>query len=643
MVSFESLPPEVLCVIAEMCEVPALYGKNPATKYRYHAFLARTCRYLYGFLNPFLYQRHIKNDPPVDSCMLWAAESGNLGTIKLAKGLGVSLDTNGTRDDNDLDLCWDSIPGRRRWFATPLHLAFRSGHRHIVEYLLENGASPHVPTRDFVSPYGKDRPYVLEYMSNCIESTKILVRYGANLLQKDKPALPYFAREKYDPDLLCLFLEQNIPEVTAQALRCGAQYRIPELFYRALKKPELNASMPDPSDGKVAFHCAAASGDKAFVEALLVRPDVNVTARDNEGAMPIHYAAAKGKLDIVDLLLQQSGVEISAPDHTGCTILHYVCDAEGDTKVMRSLVQQILDAGVSINQPSSTGTALFHAVKHNNYDIALFLLSKGADPTVGPLVDKRGWTMLHHCLYKKDRMETRTQLVREIASRGVDLEHDAHRFPGVDLSEEWMYLGPPLYFAAAYAESPECMNILIDAGADPNSGAICVGIDEGFLVRWGDVHPALCALFDMYIRRRHGGDINHIRGQVCLLLDRGYSLDYGGTGNSAGCPLDWATRRKLPKVVKLILDNASSKNITFGHLMQHIRELDGDDRTEYQEILQMLVEFRQREFAGFETGGEEDDWDCRAGEAVEEEGEEEEEEEEEGEEEEDEEEEEEED
>lgn len=316
MIKFESLPRDVLCIIAEECEVPKPYY-FPCTKYRYRAYLARTCRYLYGILNPFLYQRHIKNDPPLDSCMLWAADRGRLGTMKLAQEFGVSLNMNGIRDDKDFRLPCDSIPGRRRFFATPLHLAFRSGHRHMVEYLLENGASPHVPTRDFVGgTRAANGTYVLEYVSHNIEDLEILVGHGANLLRKDKPALPYYTSKEYDPDVLCLFLEQNIPEVTAQALRCGAQYSIPELFHGALKKPELNALTPDPSDGKAALHCAASSGDRTFVEVLFARPDMNATTQDKDGRMPIHYAAASGVRDVVDLLRQQPGVGISAHDHS---------------------------------------------------------------------------------------------------------------------------------------------------------------------------------------------------------------------------------------------------------------------------------------------------------------------------------------
>ncbi|RMJ23201.1 Ankyrin repeat protein [Aspergillus sp. HF37] len=524
MVKLDSLPPELLCTIAEECEVYALYGRNSGTKYRYHAFLARTCRYLHKALNPFLYRRHIKNNPPLDSCILWAARGGRLETVKLAHAFGASLDTNGTRDDSDLRIRWEEIPGRWRFFASPLHLAFASRHRHIVEYLIENGASPHVPSRDFL---GSGISYVLRGVSD-IEDMKMLVRHGANLLAEGIPALPSFARAKYDPELLCLFLEQDNPEVTAQALRCGAQYKIPELFYGALKKPELNA---------------------AFVEALLARPDVEATCRDKDGRLPIQYAAASGAIDIVDLLLQQPGVDLSVQDCKGRTLIHYACDAEGDPAAMRSLIQRTLDAGVPVNQPSPTGTALFHAVKHNNLDTALFLLSKDADPTVDPSADEFDWTMLHHCLYKKDRMETRTQLVKKIASHGVDLRRYAQDFPDADLSEDWMHIGPPLYIAAVYAESIECMKILLDAGADPSNAVMCIGRGD-VDVEDGDIHPTLCALFGVYSWSQPGTRLNQMREQVCLLLERGYSLDYGGTGDFAGCPLDWATRKlKLPKAV----------------------------------------------------------------------------------------------
>jgi ankyrin repeat protein len=289
---------------------------------------------------------------------------------------------------------------------------------------------------------------------------------------------------------------------------------------------------------------------------------------------------------------------------------------------MRSLIQRTLDAGVPVNQSSPTGTALFHTVKHHNLDTALFLLSKDADPKVDPSADECDWTMLHHCLYKKDRMETRTQLVRKVVSYGVDVGRYATEFPDADPDEVWMHIGPPLYFAAFYAERIECMKILLDAGADPSDAVICTGRgDED--VDDGDIHPTLCALFGVYCWWQPGARLNQMREQACLLLERGYSLDYGGTGDFAGCPLDWATRTELTEAVKLMLDNASSTNISFGHLMYHIRHAGEDHEAECEEIRRMLVEFRQREFAGFETDGEEDNWEVGGGDSEEEEEEEE--------------------
>jgi ankyrin repeat protein len=442
----------------------------------------------------------------------------------------------------------------------------------------------------------------------------MLVKHGATLLRRNQPALPVFASRGYEPDFLCLFLDHHDTEVTSQALRCAAQYNIPELFYGALSKPELNASKPDPSDGKTALHYAASSGNKGFVEELLARSDVDVTAQDKKGQTPLLCAATCGVALIVDLILKQPGVDILATDKSGCTILHYACEADGDTASMRLLIERLIEVGVDVNHSSQTGTALFHALKHGNLHTALFLISKGADPTVGRQVDKSGWTMLHHSLYKKECMEIRTQLVREIVSRGANLEHDAEYdaeiLLGKDLENEWMYLGPPLHFAAAYAESVECMKILIDAGADPSYGALCVGHDDADTISSGDVHPALCALFQMCLFEKcpvqRGGNIEQLRERVCLLLDHGYSLDFGGTGNSAGCPLVWAERLHYPQAAKLILDYASSKNITFGHLMHHVRQLENDDRTESQEIWRMLVDFRHREYLGCESDEDQD-------------------------------------
>lgn len=557
----------------------------------------------------------------MDSCILWAAEKGRLGTLKLSHRYGASLDTNGTRNDDDLHLPWQQIPGRRRFFVTPLHLAFQHSHMDIIEYLLESGASPHIPARSFTSD---KLYYVLDDVWGGIRSKRdgdaeMLIRHGANLLAKDVPALPYFAGQGGDSKLLCVFLEQNDPEVTAQALRSGAQYQIPDLFFAALEKPELNASTPDPANGKTALHYAVTSGGASIVgktifEALITRGDIDVTARDHEGRMPIHAAAATGVPHIVNTLLKHPDVNLSTADKTGRNPLHYLCNASGDTPSMRGIAEQILEADItSVNQVSPKGTPLFLAVKNQNLELALYLLSKGADPSLGPTADDFNWNMLHHLLYEQDRIDLRTKLVREIVARGnIDLEADADDTPeDVEFDDRWMYLGPPLYFAAAHAQSIECMKIILDVGADPSSGPVVVGRDPADNVEWGDIHAALNALFES-LPCQTDDEIANIRERVCLLLDRGYSLDGGGTGTSAGCPLQWVTLRERIKLCKLILDNSTAKNISFGHLMQHIRDLPGgedDKATEFEkEARTLLAEFRNREFADLESGGEDDHW-----------------------------------
>lgn len=604
--TLENLPPEILLNIADKCTdgVYPPYGKPDAKRLRFYSHLARTCRRLHEILNAALYSRTFREDPRVDFCILQAVQNGNLETLKVAHKLGYSLDINGARDERDYSFRWNEIPGRREFFASPLELAYQHGHLHIIDYLLQNGASPHVPARYWT---WSTNYYVLHTALKSSDPNGVtkLIKHGAYLLSRDEPALPHMAAKGYTPEVLCLFLDQNIPEVTAQALRSGAKHNIPELFYSALKKPELDAAAPDPKDGQTALHLATAEGNVEFVTALLERPEVNVTAIDGLGRTLLHSAAGSGLLNVVDILLER-GVDVSITDAEGHSTLHYLCDAHGDTEIMKRFAQKLLDAGVSVNGVSSKGTPLYHAVSHHNIELALFLLANGADPQVGPPNDKYSWNLLHYALYKKDRLETRIQLVRELVRLGIDLEHDAtDTFE--DVEDDWVYGGPPIFYAAAYAESVECMEILLDAGADVSSCPIVVGHDDGDLED-GDTHPTLCALFHKFGCETEE-QIELIKDRLLLLLRRGYSLDGGGTGYWNECPLHLMMTRTNAKMIELILAESTSKNIAFGHLMSHIRGMQDSVEPAEREIRGMFIAFREREFAGVESGGEEDHWE----------------------------------
>ena len=134
MPSLPDLPVEILHAIA--------------TTLRMMAVLARTNRRLYDIVNPALYGENISYSTPTKLCVLWGAQYGRLGTVKLGHQHGGSLnldikDTNWPRSGANKSWTGDSYVTN---CGTALQLAVRHGHRDIIGYLLDHGADVHSPS-----------------------------------------------------------------------------------------------------------------------------------------------------------------------------------------------------------------------------------------------------------------------------------------------------------------------------------------------------------------------------------------------------------------------------------------------------------------------------------------------------------------
>lgn len=141
------LPPEIVLLIDELLELEGRLA------------LGRTNRRFYSIINPVLYRDNVKLASA--SSLFWGAENGQLGTLKHALAAGADLNASGPlprkaseADNNDIENDADGNPDNdpaAELFEEPLdpslqpsctalHLAAKSGHRDIVEWLLDNGA-----------------------------------------------------------------------------------------------------------------------------------------------------------------------------------------------------------------------------------------------------------------------------------------------------------------------------------------------------------------------------------------------------------------------------------------------------------------------------------------------------------------------
>ncbi|XP_048239007.1 uncharacterized protein LOC124117623 [Haliotis rufescens] len=122
------------------------------------------------------------------------------------------------------------------------------------------------------------------------------------------------------------------------------------------------------------LHLACEGGNKALVEYLLPKTDIN--SRGNMGLTPVMNAAWKGRKDVFDFLVSK-GADITLTDYDNDNILHLAC--EGGNK---PLVEYLLPK-TDINIRGNMGrTPVMNAAWSGKKDVFDFLVSNGADITL---------------------------------------------------------------------------------------------------------------------------------------------------------------------------------------------------------------------------------------------------------------------
>lgn len=157
---------------------------------------------------------------------------------------------------------------------------------------------------------------------------------------------------------------------------------------------------------------AARAGQKEVVIYLLDH-GAEVNATDNTGATPLHVAAENGHPQTIDTLLNR-GASIDLKDHNAQTPLFVAISGSKPTTIKTLLehganpnisidayfktpllaaidthkpqiVGWLLDKGAEVNAHDENGmTAMYYAIERGEADMALMLITKGADITITP-------------------------------------------------------------------------------------------------------------------------------------------------------------------------------------------------------------------------------------------------------------------
>ena len=339
----------------------------------------------------------------------------------------------------------------------------------------------------------RDAPLLAAVKAADVDTVRSLVDQGVdvNRTAPDGATALHWAVHRNDAGLVDLLLEAGA-DVSAknrygvQPISLAAENGNAEILEALLEAgADANAALPE---GETVLMTAARTGNAAAIRVLLVRgADPNL--RDSfRGQTALMWAAARNNADAVHALAEL-GADVDAKTETVArppngNRLFYASPPTGFTALLfaargghSDAVRVLLAAGADVNDTLSDGqSALVVAVANANWELADYLLDRGADPNLAGA----GWNALHQ-LVRTRRMNTGFGFPGPIPSGSVDSIDVLQKMldAGGDVNARMTTngmkdgqrnrlnrLGATPFFLAAKVTDTEAMRVLLDAGAD---------------------------------------------------------------------------------------------------------------------------------------------------------------------------------
>jgi ankyrin repeat protein len=374
---------------------------------------------------------------------------------------------------------------------------------------------------------------------NDVETANLLVRAGANVK----------AANRYGVTPLSLACTNGSGPMVELLLKAGA---------------DPNSTQPG---GETALMTAARTGKMEAVKALLSH-GADVHAKESQqGQTALMWAAADGHVEVVEALIQ-AGVDFRARLDSGFTPLLFAV-REGSEGVVGALLKaganvndtiqptETTGRGPTFGRPPRTGTSALHlAVGNAHYELAAYLLDKGADPNaMGP-----GYSALHTITWVRkpgggdndpaprgSGTMTSLEIVKKLAEHGANLNARMTRRVGVGMTS-LNTLGSTPFLLAARTADAELMRVLAALGADP-------------LLPNADNATPLIVAAGLGTRSpgEDAGTESEVVEAVKVALELGNDID--AVDNNGETAMHGAAYKNLPAVVELLAEKGANIDI----------------------------------------------------------------------------------
>ena len=312
--------------------------------------------------------------------------------------------------------------------------------------------------------------------------------------------------------------------------------------------------------GETALMMAARTGDPETIKALLTHGAMVDAKEGWRGQTALMWAATENNAAAIRLLVE-AGADVKTKSTGGSFTAFLFAVGGGHIDAARAL----LDSGTNVNERLSDGmSALVLALYNAHFELAAFLLDRGADPNAA----EQGWTALHQVAWSRrpnrgfnmpgavptGRIDS-LELVRKLVAKGANVNARMTKEPRDGNRNMLNRIGATPFVMAAKSADVPLMRVLLESGADPkiktNDGTSALMAAAGVGVYGPGESPgtheeALEAVKLAY--EAGGGDVNDVNrdGETALLgaVYRGGAVPVIQFLSDKGAKLDVANKKQ---------------------------------------------------------------------------------------------------
>ena len=359
---------------------------------------------------------------------------------------------------------------------TALSLACYENNLDLVVTLIENGANPLIPSKDYQTP-------LLRACRNENEEIglHVLRSRGSGQLMSNVDKTPYkttpliLAATKGHLRLVEALLSRSDVNIDQEdhwgdtALIEAAAYGRESVVKRLIETNKVSLNHRNKT-GATPLMVACQHGHLGVVKSLVASPEVNINAKNKIGVTPLTRACATGETDVVDFLLHLPAIDINASGPIyGRPALFWAA-----TKGEKDIVQKLLRLpNIRVQEPSSMGMDTFFQVcRHGWTDIFEDLLQR---PEAEQFINRDCQTRGPHTALATAARRGHTEIVRKLLQRD-----------DVDLNSRSRFGMSALSFAAGH-DHLEIAEMLLEKGAETDFSNQLGNSPLGIAAIWGNV------------------------------------------------------------------------------------------------------------------------------------------------------------